>query len=415
MSRVPSEKRCSFCNKPRNEVKHVVQAPNGTAICNQCIEATGNALRGIQNTEGAQEELLKPREICAKLAETVIGQTEATQEVSNAIYEHTQRRMLGASATIAIDGEPVELEKSNILMLGPSGTGKTLIARGVAKILDVPFYTADATRFTQAGYVGDDVESMLQGLIADAQQNIEKAQWGIVFIDEFDKLARKSGRGVSGQRDVTGEGVQQSLLKLIEGSIVPVPRGMSRGVSGEPIDRIDTRNILFICAGSFAGIESVIERRVNKRTRLGFGEESRKYLDKSNLYRQIVHEDLEEFGLIPEIIGRLPIVTSTYELTEEQMIEVLVTPKNSICKQFRARYKLEGVDLRFEPEALAAIAREAMKHTTGARALRTVLTRVLKPYSFEVPEGTIDQIVITEQSVHQPGCAQILRQKQMHA
>jgi ATP-dependent Clp protease ATP-binding subunit ClpX len=279
-------------------------------------------------------------------------------------------------------------------------------------MLDVPFFVADATRLTQAGYVGDDVESIIQGLHMDAQQDVERTQWGIVFLDEFDKLARKSGRGATGYRDVTGEGVQQSLLKLLEGSKIPITRGHgARAVSGvTPIDVIDTTHILFICAGSFAGIESVIERRLNEKAGIGFGNEGRKRHGKTDLYRQVLTEDLEEFGLIPEIVGRLPVVSSTYELTEQEMVDVLIKPDNALVKQFRALYSLDGVDLQFEPEALVEIARAAKKFSTGARALRTVVEKVLKPYSYEVPEQQgIASIRITPESVRVPGTAVVLR------
>jgi len=291
-------------------------------------------------------------------------------------------------------------------------SGKTHIARTIARLLDVPFYVGDATKLTSAGYVGEDVESLLQGLLADAQNDIEKAQWGIIFLDEFDKLARKAGYGASGMRDVTGEGVQQALLKLIEGGQVAVPRGMgSRAVSGmTPSDVVDTRNILFICAGSFAGIEPVIERRLNKSTGLGFGKEHRKQHAKSDLYREVTVEDIEEFGLIPEIVGRLPVITSTLELTEDELIRILTEPKNAICKQFRALFSLDGIDLQFDPEALRAVAQKARKRSTGARALRAILKEVLKPYSYEAPDNLdIAVIRITQEAVETPGKALVMR------
>jgi ATP-dependent Clp protease ATP-binding subunit ClpX len=354
--------------------------------------------------------LKRPREIFEALSETVIAQDEAKREVAIAVYEHYRRR--ATNGIVQVDGEEIEVEKSNILMLGPSGCGKTHIARGVARTLGVPFYVADCTRLTQSGYVGDDVESVLQGLLADANQSIEQAEWGIVVLDEFDKLGRKSGRGVSGYRDVTGEGVQQALLKLLEGSKVAVPRGMGvRSVSGlTRCDTVDTKNILFIAAGSFAGIEEVIADRLNKSAGIGFGSSRREKYDKTALYRHVTTDDIEEFGMIPEIVGRLPVITSIYELTEDELVRVLIEPKNALCKQFRGLFSLDGVDLQFDPEALREIARLAKKRSTGARALRAIMKAVLKSYSFEVPDQCdIASIRITAEAVHNPGAALIGR------
>jgi len=402
------EKRCNFCGRPRNEVKHLIASPdNATNICDRCVGASSSALEEVARKSGLKAPTLKkPHEIKALLDETVISQDDAKREVAIAVYEHYRRREVVQKGGLSIDGEPVEVEKSNILLLGPSGTGKTHVARAVAKMLDVPFYVGDATSLTQAGYVGNDVETLLQGLMAAADQDIERAQWGIVFIDEFDKLARKSGRSASGYRDITGEGVQQALLKLLEGSKVMVPRGMgSRAISAGPnTDMIDTTNILFIGAGSFAGMEEVVERRINKSSRLGFGGENRRQLDKTSVYKQVTVEDIEEFGLIPEIVGRMPVITSTYELTEDELVEIQVKPKNAIIKQFRALYALDGIDLQFDAGALRAIAREAKKRSTGARALRAIVKTVLKPYSYSAPSNQdIAAIRITEEAVVEPG------------
>jgi len=407
------EKRCNFCNRPRNEVKHLISADSDSAnICERCVSNIIGVLPKVTVGAKAQEKALKkPREIAAHISESVISQDDAKQEVAIAVYEHYRRReILRAGGSLMIDGEPVELEKSNILMLGPSGSGKTAIARAVAKMIEVPFYVGDATRLTQAGYIGDDVESLLQGLMAAAGNDVERAQWGIIFIDEIDKLARKSGRNASGYRDVSGEGVQQSLLKLIEGSVVPIPRG--RAASGGPRERdmIDTTNILFICAGSFTGIEDVIAQRLNKGARVGFGNELRAEYSKSALYREATIEDIQDFGLIPELVGRLPVLTSTYELTEDELIEILTVPTSSFCKQFRALYSLDGIDLRFEPDALREIAKLAKLRSTGARALRSVLKMVLKPYSYEAPNDSgIAAIHITEKAVREPGSAFVVR------
>lgn len=409
-------KVCNFCRRPRNEVGTLAAAPDGTQICNFCTKEIHKLILDEEQKSATDSRALKkPREITSILNQSVIGQDDAKREMAIAVYEHYRRRE--CKGVLTLDGEGVEIDKSNILLMGPSGTGKTHIARAIARMLDVPFYVADCTKLTTAGYVGDDVESVLQGLIADAKQNLDQAQWGIVFLDEFDKLARKSGRSASGFRDVTGEGVQQSLLKLLEGSQVGVPRGTSKNVSGlSTSDTLDTTNILFVAAGSFAGIEEVVERRLNKSSGLGFGREPvEKNRTKTSVYRNVTVEDLEDFGLIPEIVGRLPVVTSTYELTEDELIRILIEPKNAICKQFRALFALDGIDLQFDPDALVAIAKKAIEHSTGARALRYVVKMVLKPYSFEVPDNSdIAAIRITSAAVESPGSAVIVRKTVGH-
>ena len=292
-------------------------------------------------------------------------------------------------------------------------TGKTELARSIAKMLNVPFYVGDATRLTQAGYVGDDVESLLQGLIQAADGDIERAQWGIIFLDEIDKLARKSGRGATGFRDVTGEGVQQALLKLLEGSKVVVPRGMNAKAvvaGGGGADVIDTGNILFIGAGSFAGIEEIIGQRLNKGTGIGFGKDTAKKLDNSTIYKAVTEDDVLEFGLIPEIMGRLPVLTTTIDLTDDEMVRILTEPKNAIIKQFQALFSMDNVDLQFDEGALQAIGREAKKRPTGARALRSIVESILRPYSFDTPtDSTIEAIRITETVVTEQAPALIVR------
>jgi ATP-dependent Clp protease ATP-binding subunit ClpX len=413
--------RCGFCGRARNEVKALISGGEkaGPFICNHCVDQAHKTIEEQMRADPAtkEEPLKKPCEIQAFLDEHVIGQTLAKREVAIAVYEHYKRREALRRGRITIDTENgvevVELEKSNIILMGPSGSGKTHIARAVAKMLRIPFYVADATRLTQAGYVGDDVESLLQGLIADADGDLERAQWGIIFIDEFDKLARKSGRGASGYRDVTGEGVQQALLKLLEGTRIPVPRGMGNKMvfaGGGGADMIDTTNILFIGAGSFAGIEEIVERRVNKGTRMGFGGGEKTALDKTAVYSQVTEEDILEFGMIPELVGRMPVLTTVLDLTEEELIRVLTEPKSAIIKQFRAMYAMENIDLQFDPAALKLIAQRAKKHPTGARALRSVVKKVLSPYSFDAPsDSTIRAIRITEEAVSEPGKAIIVR------
>ncbi len=392
--------KCGFCKKPRNEVKNLAEAgPDGPYICDRCVRAVNRTFveTELKKNEEKRFVLRKPREVREYIANYVIGQEKAIVDVSVAIYEHYKRRE--ASKTGVDLG--VEIQKSNMLVLGPSGTGKTEIFRTVSRMLGVPFYVADATKLTQAGYVGDDVESLLQGLIADANGDIERAQWGIILIDEIDKLARKSGRGATGYRDVTGEGVQQALLKLLEGSRVNVPRGMGKAViAGMESDMIDTTNILFIGAGSFAGIEEQISRRLNKDTGLGFGAADKKKVSKTEAYLAVEEDDILDFGLIPEMMGRMPVITTTIDLTEDELVEILTKPKNAIIKQFIALYKMDDIDLQFDEAALRAIAKEAKKRPTGARALRAIVKKTLRKFSFDAPsDPTIGSIRVTEDTV----------------
>jgi ATP-dependent Clp protease ATP-binding subunit ClpX len=409
--------RCSFCNRPRNEVKALISGSNadGPLICNRCIDQGFKAITQEAKKEQAAKEkeapLKKPLEIKAFLDERVIAQHKAKTDIAIAVYNHYRRR---EAIRQGVDLGDIEIQKSNVLLMGPSGTGKTEIARSIAKMLNVPFHVGDATRLTQAGYVGDDIESLVQGLIANANGDLERAQWGIIFLDEADKLARKSGRSGSGYRDVGGEGVQQSILKMLEGSEMPVPRGvgMRMGMGGQT-DMVDTTNILFVFAGSFAGIEEIIERRVNKGShRVGFGTEERKKLDKTATYLSVTEEDVLEFGLIPELLGRLPVLTTCIDLTEGEMVRILVEPKNAILKQFTALFKLDGIDLQFDEDALKAIGREAKKRPTGARALRSIIEDVLRPFSFESRSETdIKAIRITEDVVLKKGEAVIVRRE----
>lgn len=403
--------RCSFCNRPRNEVKALIGGDGGPYICNRCLEdgwkAYNQSTKSETSSTSKEEPLRKPREIKALLDEHVIAQDKAKTDLAIAVYNHYKRREAPKKGTDL----GVEVQKSNILLMGPSGTGKTELARSIARMLRVPFFVGDATRLTQAGYVGDDVESLLQGLIQDADGDLERAQWGIIFIDEFDKLARKSGRGATGYRDVSGEGVQQALLKLLEGSKMVVPRGMGVRSGSGGGDVFDTMNVLFICAGSFAGLEEVIEKRVNRGAGIGFGAKEAKKLSRTDVYLAATEDDVLDFGLIPELMGRLPVLTTTLELTEEEMVRILTEPKNAIVRQFQALFGMDGIDLQFDEAALLALAREAKKRPTGARALRSIVESVLRPYSFDAPsDSTLRAIRITEDTVTGAGSAVLVRE-----
>jgi ATP-dependent Clp protease ATP-binding subunit ClpX len=399
---------CTICDRPRNEVKVLVPAKKpGKFLCDRCFDAAKVLLQGAPKTASKKEEapLQKPREIKVSLDAYVISQESAKVDMAIAIYEHYKRRdALRKGVDLG-----VEIQKSNILLMGPSGTGKTQIARSIARMLGVPFYVGDATKLTSAGYVGDDVESLLQGLLADCDNDVDRAQWGIIFIDEFDKLARKSGRGVTGFRDVSGEGVQQALLKILEGSKVQVPLGS--GMMSASCVSLDTTNVLFICAGSFAGIDDVVKRRVNKSVKMGFGAEARKDLTDADVYSAVSEDDILEFGLIPELLGRIPIHTTTLPLTEDEMVRILTEPKDALIKQFQALFKLDGVNLTFEDDALRAIGREATTRPTGARALRSIVTKLLKPFAYDTPSDPgILEIRVTKDLVEGKGEALITRE-----
>lgn len=379
---------CSFCLRPRNEVKALVPSPRDPRafICDGCLREGMRSLTARPKDEPTEGPLPKPREILASLDEYVIGQDFAKKAVAAAVYEHYKRRDATRRGFV-FKGQPVEIEKSNILIAGPSGCGKTQIARTVARRLKVPFHVGDATRITQAGYAGDDPETLLQGLLEKCSWDVDKAKWGIIVIDEIDKLGRKSGREVAGYRDVSGEGVQQALLKMVEGGEVTVSKGLGARV-GDPTKEaltIDTSNILFICMGSFAGIEHTISKRLNKSARLGFGGSLRKEIPDAELYRSMTDEDVLDFGIIPELLGRLPVLTSVLPLTEAELIRVLTEPKDAIARQLQALYAMDDIDLHFDDEALRAIARLARARHTGARALRGILKMLLLPYDLDLP------------------------------